>query len=1201
MPNLFALPGPRSGPDNVTSQQPLADGVHHVVPGDAVLYASLPRMFWSDHNNITFTNEGVIWNISSGVVGSCIAGFYIWEFTNKGTIVSEATNGNAGAVGVAGGGYFLTNSGSIYAIANGNADAITHWGPGVFVVNAGLIAAYAPAASTGGNGGGVGAATGLNLVNGGNFRNEAGAAVLAEGLQATAVLISTGAIGNYGRIEALSLTAGVPSYGVRAGGLDHQVNEFVNHGLVRADIAWSSYGEHPLYGARANDLIYNAAGGRIFGDIETGRGVDEVVNLGTIDGDIRLGEGGDRFDASLGSWTGVADLGWDDDAFLGSAAGDVARGDRGADDLAGGGGGDLLLGGAGHDRLAGGAGNDGLYGESGNDRLETSGGDHAFGGDGDDLIVAGDLRFGLLSGGAGTDTLQWDMAGFRLDLGAAIASGRLQSIERIALGDTQRVAIRAGDAAGLAGGTLDIAGGGANLVNLVGAWAEIPAAVRHGAVYRGFSLGGETVFVQSGVAVVVGGLLPGFAGLDAVEAGPAPPIAGQVPGGALTSAVLDISWRHLQEPLTVIDEDETWQSAGAPVLHGVSSSAVLVNHGLISATADSGIIFAIEGDYLDRVVNTGTIRATATGAAYATALEPYTRGKLENLGLIEATAVAGTARGASVAWENEAVVLLNYGAIVAHSSTGAAIGAEIGMVYLFQRDPAGANSGTIEAVGGAGTTGLELRGGGLFVNSGTIVAQNSAASGAHDTLGVFLYNNGFNASRLDNGGSIVATVAIRAEGVVDEIVNSGLIAGDILLNGGNDLIDNRGEIRGAVNLGAGNDLFLSAAGILQGVVSGGDGSDVLIGTAAADMLAGDAGDDVIQGGGGGDQLSGGAGRDVFVYTSAGQSTASALDTIGDFVSGTDRIDLSALAVQSLAIQAEGGFSMLSAATAAGTLTVRVGGALAQSDIILAGAPGPGGTAGDDMLVALAAGGVLDGGTGSDVLIGGAGNDRLDGGAGGDLLFGGAGDDVYGVSGSNDMVRELPGQGVDRIDYAEVGGGPYYLPENVEDLTALQTAVIRGNDLANRITGSAGADFIAGGRGNDVLIGGGGDDWLEGDAGADRLTGGTGADRFVFMLAGDSRDEPARSGGKTAVPDIITDFASGQDRIDLAEIDAVAGADGNQAFTFIGANAFSGHAGELRVEMAGGQAHIFGDVDGDGTADLHIVATTPTIQIADFIL
>ena len=84
-------------------------------------------------------------------------------------------------------------------------------------------------------------------------------------------------------------------------------------------------------------------------------------------------------------------------------------GNRGSDQLYGAGDADLLLGGVGHDWIVGGVGNDGLYGELGEDHLTTFEGDRAYGGDGEDVIQAGDLEFALISGGAGFDTIQFDL------------------------------------------------------------------------------------------------------------------------------------------------------------------------------------------------------------------------------------------------------------------------------------------------------------------------------------------------------------------------------------------------------------------------------------------------------------------------------------------------------------------------------------------------------------------------------------------------------------------------------------------------------------------------------------------------------------------------------------------------------------------------------------------------------------------------
>lgn len=77
-------------------------------------------------------------------------------------------------------------------------------------------------------------------------------------------------------------------------------------------------------------------------------------------------------------------------------------------------------------------------------------------------------------------------------------------------------------------------------------------------------------------------------------------------------------------------------------------------------------------------------------------------------------------------------------------------------------------------------------------------------------------------------------------------------------------------------------------------LAGGSGNDTLIGGGGQDSLAGGRGNDLIAGGQGQDDLSGNAGRDVFVFTDIAESTARRPDTIHDFLTRTDRLDLSAI-------------------------------------------------------------------------------------------------------------------------------------------------------------------------------------------------------------------------------------------------------------------------------------------------------------------
>jgi len=78
-------------------------------------------------------------------------------------------------------------------------------------------------------------------------------------------------------------------------------------------------------------------------------------------------------------------------------------------------------------------------------------------------------------------------------------------------------------------------------------------------------------------------------------------------------------------------------------------------------------------------------------------------------------------------------------------------------------------------------------------------------------------------------------------------------------------------------------------------LDGGNGNDTLNAGAGIDILLGGAGTDTLIGGAGADTMTGGAGRDQFVYqTMADFGTLAATDVITDFVSGTDRLGLSAI-------------------------------------------------------------------------------------------------------------------------------------------------------------------------------------------------------------------------------------------------------------------------------------------------------------------
>ena len=222
---------------------------------------------------------------------------------------------------------------------------------------------------------------------------------------------------------------------------------------------------------------------------------------------------------------------------------------------------------------------------------------------------------------------------------------------------------------------------------------------------------------------------------------------------------------------------------------------------------------------------------------------------------------------------------------------------------------------------------------------------------------------------------------------------------------------------------------------------------------------------------------------------------------------------------------------------------------------------------------------LNGDNGDDDLIGGSGNDALNGGVGFDLEHGGLGNDK--LSGGDDGDQLFGDDGADKIgggngdDVASGGTGDDKVSGDAGNDT------LSGDDGNDTVDGGSGNDDLSGSAGNDVVKGGIGDDSLEGGSGVDRLIGGEGADHFVFV-DGDF----ASLSAKTA--DRIVDFNHAQgDLIDLSGVDANTLVDGDQAFAFIGTNAFGSVAGELRLATVRGAVLIQGDTNGDGVADFAI--------------
>ncbi len=261
------------------------------------------------------------------------------------------------------------------------------------------------------------------------------------------------------------------------------------------------------------------------------------------------------------------------------------------------------------------------------------------------------------------------------------------------------------------------------------------------------------------------------------------------------------------------------------------------------------------------------------------------------------------------------------------------------------------------------------------------------------------------------------------------------------------------------------------------------GSDTITGTTfndtfsafdGSDFLNGGAGDDDLDGGTGNDTLNGGSGDDNIV---GGQGVDTA--TYDELQTSGVMVDLAT----GRAISADSGTDNLTGV-----------------ENILGSGLG-------DMLQGDSQSNVLDGAQGDDVLFGGGGDDFLVGGTEFDIAEYSDKFEAHSVSFVNgSLIVSSGGSGTDTLTGIE----QLRFSDRTVGVTSAGGLVVVGSENSDTIGGTNGAD--------DILGGGGGD----------RLTGGAGADTFRYLTIDDSTNSAL---------DIITDFVTGTDRIDIAALNS----------------------------------------------------------------
>ncbi len=370
---------------------------------------------------------------------------------------------------------------------------------------------------------------------------------------------------------------------------------------------------------------------------------------------------------------------------------------------------------------------------------------------------------------------------------------------------------------------------------------------------------------------------------------------------------------------------------------------------------------------------------------------------------------------------------------------------------------------------------------------------------------------------------------------------------------------------------SGIDFFIGGSGV--DTIKGFDGNDQVDAGAGNDKIYGGAGADYINGGTGDDLMVGGTGDDYYIVDSlkdvVEESAGGGSDTIASSVTWT------------LGDHVEG---LLLTGGSSGFDNIDGTGNGANNSIT--------GNGGVNTLSGLDGDDQLDGAAGNDKLLGGAGNDKLVGGFGNDRMEGGTGNDLYYVDSKLDVVKELPGGGIDTIHL--LVAGTYKLGADVEHLTYFGQDAFRGigNASDNEITGGRGRNTLEGFAGDDVLTGNISNDRLTGGLGKDMLHGGDGVDTAIYSAstAGVTVDlnTGKGSGGEatgdqlsgienvigSAFDDKLTGNAVANALQGGAGKDVLSGGDGNDVLTGgAGADQLLGGNGVDTVSYAGSSAAV----------------------------
>lgn len=463
-----------------------------------------------------------------------------------------------------------------------------------------------------------------------------------------------------------------------------------------------------------------------------------------------------------------------------------------------------------------------------------------------------------------------------------------------------------------------------------------------------------------------------------------------------------------------------------------------------------------------------------------------------------------------------------------------------------------------------------------------VTLKNSGYLGGDQ--GVFVSTNG-KGSTITNGGligSISGKEAILLSGgTKNTITNTGTIAGKIWLDNGagTNIVSNSGIIEGAFDAANSSGVTFTNKGLWQHggdfTVSGGNDSV----TNSGRILGGTN----VNLANGNDKLTNSGLIDSKVEFSTGNDTLTNSGTIegnadmgddNDTVTNSGKIDGDAL-------MGLGNDKLTNTGTISGVIEMGAG-----DDIFVGGKQAE--TVADDAgKDDYKLGDGLDEFVAYDGINSGAGaDDNVDGGTNtGSISQYDFYGDLYDASNTTSQVKI----NLDSKVQTNVVDGNVLVDAGKATGTQIGTDYIKGFEMAyggsgddwifgssanNLIEGNVGADRLFGGAGNDRINGGSGGDFIVGGLGRDLMEGGDAStDFFIYTSV---KDSTVAFAGR----DMIEDFVSGEDEIDLTRLIVPIDFRAQGSFTATG-------AAEVRYVQTGIGVIVQVDINGDGKTDMAI--------------